>query len=197
MFLQRLAFPIETFVTNFTFFNTKFLSCKNSHWSKFCTASSFIYNFELADLSSPPTPSPIKIFVFIQFSDILEKWYTPRFCTSPPSSADNFISVSLAISVVDLRGAPGMSPPGVQILSVSCTFQQKICKIIPIWELAHPHRENPGSATASNLPWSNKTSQWNSRRDVYTKACYDFTFNWRQFVGVEYIEFNDVLNINV
>ena len=27
------------------------------------------------------------------------------------------------------------------------SFWQKICKIIPIWELAHPPRENPGSPT--------------------------------------------------
>ena len=29
-------------------------------------------------------------------------------------------------------------PPGVRILSFSCSFRQKIDKIIPIWELAHP-----------------------------------------------------------
>ena len=36
---------------------------------------------------------------------------------------------------------------GVQIFSFSCSFWQKIDKIIPIWELAHPPLENPGSAT--------------------------------------------------
>ena len=42
-------------------------------------------------------------------------------------------------------GAPGTGVPlGIQILSFSCSFQQKICKIIPIWELAHPSWENPG-----------------------------------------------------
>ena len=40
---------------------------------------------------------------------------------------------------------------GVQILSFPCSFWQKHCKIISIWELAHPPRENPGSATANCL----------------------------------------------
>ena len=55
-------------------------------------------------------------------------------------------------------------PPRVQILSFSCSFWQKMCKIIPIWELAQvlwgkswirhcgglvpEPRANPGSATA-------------------------------------------------
>ena len=38
-------------------------------------------------------------------------------------------------------------PPGVQILSFSCSFQLKIRKIIGFWELAPPPGENPGSAT--------------------------------------------------
>ena len=49
--------------------------------------------------------------------------------------------------LADLRGAPGQ-PPRVQILSFFMNFLQKICKIILIWELTHPSRENPGSATA-------------------------------------------------
>ena len=49
-------------------------------------------------------------------------------------------------------GVPGTcAPPGVQILSFSCTFRQKICKIIPIWELAHPPQENLGSATGNYI----------------------------------------------
>ena len=39
-------------------------------------------------------------------------------------------------------------PLGDQILSFLCSLQQRICKIIPIWELAQPPRENPGSVTA-------------------------------------------------
>ena len=50
-------------------------------------------------------------------------------------------------ALVDLGGTPGTHPLGVQILSFSCSFRQKICKIIPIWELAHSPGENPGSAT--------------------------------------------------
>ena len=38
-------------------------------------------------------------------------------------------------------------PTGVQIHSISCNFQQKTYKIVPIWDLALPPRENPGSAT--------------------------------------------------
>ena len=50
-------------------------------------------------------------------------------------------------SVADPRGRQGGTPPGVQVLSFSCSFRPKICKIIPIWELTHPPLENPGSAT--------------------------------------------------
>ena len=39
------------------------------------------------------------------------------------------------------------APPGVQILSFSCSFWQKIDKIIAFRELAPPPGENPGSAT--------------------------------------------------
>ena len=47
-------------------------------------------------------------------------------------------------------GARDARPPlGVQILSISCSFQQIIRKIIDFWELAPPPGENPGSATAS------------------------------------------------
>ena len=51
------------------------------------------------------------------------------------------------------KGAPGTRAlcPRDQILSFSCSFRQKIRKIIPIWELAHPRRENPGSATESAI----------------------------------------------
>ena len=46
------------------------------------------------------------------------------------------------------KGPPGMCAPSqVQILSFSCSFWQKYCKIISNWELAHPPWENPGSAT--------------------------------------------------
>ena len=47
-------------------------------------------------------------------------------------------------------GRQGRAPPlGAQILSFSCSFQQKVEKIIPLWELAPPPQENPGSATES------------------------------------------------
>ena len=45
------------------------------------------------------------------------------------------------------KGARGMRTPlGVQILSFSCSFRPKMCKIIPLWELALP-QENPGSSS--------------------------------------------------
>ena len=40
------------------------------------------------------------------------------------------------------------APPGVQILSFPCSFRQKNLQNNPNLELAHPPRENPGSATA-------------------------------------------------
>ena len=36
------------------------------------------------------------------------------------------------------KGGAKDAPTGVQILSFSCSFRQKNCKIIPIWKLAHP-----------------------------------------------------------
>ena len=44
----------------------------------------------------------------------------------------------ISLSLADLRGAPGTRAPGVQIFSFSCSFRQKICIIIPSWELANP-----------------------------------------------------------
>ena len=42
-------------------------------------------------------------------------------------------------------GGSKEAPPGVRILSFSCSFWQKVEKIIPLWEL-EPPQENPGSA---------------------------------------------------
>ena len=46
--------------------------------------------------------------------------------------------------------------PRIQILSFSCSFRQKIWKIIGLWQLADPTQENPGSATESEgkFDWS-------------------------------------------
>ena len=41
----------------------------------------------------------------------------------------------------------GCAPPGVQILSFSCSFQQKNLKIIALLGVGAPPRENPGSVT--------------------------------------------------
>ena len=52
------------------------------------------------------------------------------------------------------EGAPGTCSPLIDRqtpVKTSCSFRQKNCKIIPIWELAHPPQENPGSAT--DIPW--------------------------------------------
>ena len=49
-------------------------------------------------------------------------------------------------------GRQGRAPPlGVQILSFSCSFQQKFEKEYQFWELAHPPGENPRSATGLPL----------------------------------------------
>ena len=66
----------------------------------------------------------------------------------------NGFSQKVTMTLADLRGgrqgrAP--PPPGVQILSFSCSFQLKIRKIIGFWELAPPPGENPRSATAWSL----------------------------------------------
>ena len=44
-------------------------------------------------------------------------------------------------------GARHARPPGSKFFHFHAVFWQKICKIIAIWELAHPPQENPGSAT--------------------------------------------------
>ena len=49
-----------------------------------------------------------------------------------------YFSFSIIISIGGSEGGARDAPPGVQILSFSCSFWQKIYKIIPIWELAHP-----------------------------------------------------------
>ena len=61
-------------------------------------------------------------------------------------------------------------PIGVQILSFSCSFRQKNWKITPIWELAPPSHDNPGSATGrgGGLP----TSAY--RGGLPTKGCAYF-----------------------
>ena len=38
-------------------------------------------------------------------------------------------------------------PTRSKIFHFDAVFCKKNCQIIPIWELAHPPRENPGSAT--------------------------------------------------
>ena len=62
-----------------------------------------------------------------------------------------FIFGNRSPAVADLRGRQGC-PRGQN----SFIYRQKNCKIIPIWELAHPPRENPGSATVRTLSLSQK-----------------------------------------
>ena len=58
------------------------------------------------------------------------------------------------------------APPGVQILSISCSFWEnlaKLCVGAPPGELAPPPRGNPGSATAETniqLETAKKLYQW-------------------------------------
>ena len=42
-------------------------------------------------------------------------------------------------------------PPGVQILSISCSFRENLACSRPPWRVHAPPRENPGSATANKL----------------------------------------------
>ena len=67
----------------------------------------------------------------ISDSQILPEFIASRNCIGPSKGSAMDVHPSL----------------GVQILSFSCSFQPKICKIILIWELVHPLRENLGSAT--------------------------------------------------
>ena len=61
--------------------------------------------------------------------------------------ASSLAKLSVSNALVGLRGVPWIHAPRAHILSFSYSFWQKIDKILPIWELAHPARENPGSAT--------------------------------------------------
>ena len=49
--------------------------------------------------------------------------------------------------------ARGMRAPGVQILSISCSFSENLAKSYvgasPPWRVGAPSRRNPGSATGS------------------------------------------------
>ena len=58
----------------------------------------------------------------------------------------------IRIALADLGGHEGRTPPlGVQILSISCSFQENLACSRPPWRVhAPPPRENPGSATGLN-----------------------------------------------
>ena len=61
------------------------------------------------------------------------------------------MGLQLCSALVDpgVAGTCALLPtPGVQILSFPCSFRQKNLQNNPNLELAHPPRENPGSATA-------------------------------------------------
>ena len=71
---------------------------------------------------------------------------------TPVQVRETFMDAQITENYMSIGGSKGGArdarpPLGVQILSFSCSFWQKIDKIIPIWELAHPPGENPGSAT--------------------------------------------------
>ena len=88
--------------------------------------------------SSLVTPTP-------HSSSLAVPPHTPHHLLYPSS----FVIPPHTLIIGGSKGVPGTRPPSrVQILSFSCSFRQKICKIIPIWELAHPPRENPWSVTA-------------------------------------------------
>ena len=58
--------------------------------------------------------------------------------------------IAFDVSIGGSKGEPG-TPPGVQILSFSCSFQQKICKIIALSTVGAPPQENPGFATGFRI----------------------------------------------
>ena len=63
-----------------------------------------------------------------------------------------FLSVETgprSVRVTASGGSRDASPPRVQILSFSRSFQQKVLKKFPFWDLPPPLQENPGSATDS------------------------------------------------
>ena len=55
----------------------------------------------------------------------------------------------MTTSLADLRGYQGLAPPpqGSKFIHFYAALGKKNCKIIPIWDLAHPPQENPGSVT--------------------------------------------------
>ena len=54
-----------------------------------------------------------------------------------------------AVSIGGSRGGvrDARPPPGVQILSISCSFRENLACSRPPWRVHAPPRENPGSAT--------------------------------------------------
>ena len=69
--------------------------------------------------------------------------------TDPDNSSGKGESATW-VSIGGSKGSARDFPPGVQIISFSCSFCQTNWKIIALWELAHLPRENPGSATGIN-----------------------------------------------
>ena len=71
-------------------------------------------------------------------------------CSSPHRDITgrqiNF-KVVLCVCIGGSKGGARDAPPGVQILSFSCSFLQNICKLIALLGVGHPPQENPGSAT--------------------------------------------------
>ena len=63
--------------------------------------------------------------------------------TSTPDSTlwwQTYHKIGMMIHTTTIGGSKGgaRDAPGVQILSFSCSFRQKVYKIIPLWELASP-----------------------------------------------------------
>ena len=69
-------------------------------------------------------------------------------------------------TLADQRGGGGARdahrPLGVQILSFSCSFWQKNCKIIAVLRVGAPPRGNPGSPTMAGLEGKLATSKFSS-----------------------------------
>ena len=87
------------------------------------------------------------------------RFSTPKFCA-------NRLIESIGGSKV---GAPGTRAPRGQNFFIFIQYSAKICKIIRIRELAHPIRENPGSATG--IPFFTNTDLANNLRSRILIGC--------------------------
>ena len=73
-------------------------------------------------------------------------------------------------------------PPGVQILSFSCSFQQKSWKIIALLKVGAAPRENPGSATAVTSILIQSLTNWSLHYNLF--GCQFHNGNYQKTTAV-------------